>query len=131
MDAVEIGYPAEGLCRLPGVDVFVVPNNTYFVGIPGMGGDVMVIITPKMPVFEKNTFHRRVMKQFLTTLANLGQVFFMHHLVTLNIEQPIPFTGGFGNIGLVGMFHTTGIPIEVPGSMDNTDLVRADALYFC
>jgi len=51
----------------------------------------------------------------------------MHHLVTLHIEEPVPFAGFPGDVRLVGMLHTPRIFFQVPGSVDDADLVGADA----
>ena len=60
MDAVEFGDAAEGLGLLPGVDVLVVPDDADLIGVPGMAGDVMVVVTPEMAVFEEDAFHGRI-----------------------------------------------------------------------
>jgi hypothetical protein len=52
MDAIEIRDPPERLGRLPGMDVLVVADDADLIGIPGMRGDKMILIPPKMTVLK-------------------------------------------------------------------------------
>ena len=56
VDTVELGYPAERLGRLPGVDIFIVSDDPDLIGIPGVGGDIVIVVAPEMAVFEKDAF---------------------------------------------------------------------------
>jgi hypothetical protein len=52
MDTVKIRYPPERLGRLPRVNIGVITDDPNLVRVPGVRSDMVVIITPKMPVFE-------------------------------------------------------------------------------
>ena len=60
-------------------------------------------------------------------LADLGEIGFVNHFVTLDIEEPVAFAGGFGDVGLVGVLHAPGEFVQVPNCVNDPDLVRADA----
>jgi hypothetical protein len=79
-----------------------------------------------MSVFEQDTIHIRFVKQFLTALANAGQIFLMDHFIALDVKEPVAGTGRLGDIGLVGMFHPAGELIQVPYGIDNPDLGGPD-----
>jgi hypothetical protein len=93
-----------------------------------MGCYEVVVVTPKMAVFEQDSLHFFFMQQFFAPVADLWKVFLMDHFVALKVKKPIAGTGGLGNIGLVGMFHATRVLIEVPNGMDDPDLIRSDIL---
>jgi hypothetical protein len=127
MDTVEVGYPAETLGRLPGMDVFIVADDPDLIGIPGVRRDIMIIVAPEMTVFEQDPIHGSVFEQLLAALSDPGKVFFVHHFVALDIKQPVARTGFFGDVRLMGMFHPAGVFVQVPYRMDDPDLAGVDA----
>src|ERR1700743_232419 len=105
------------------MDVLVMTDDPDLVGIPRMRSNIMVIVPPEMPGFKKDALDRNVIKELRATLADPGNIFLMHHLVTLQIKQPIPTAGGLCDIRLVRMLHAAGIFLEVPNRMDDANLV--------
>lgn len=130
MDAVEFGNAAERLCGLPGMDILVVANDPDLVGVPGVGRDMMVVVSPEVAVFEQDPFDGGIVEQLFAALFDAGEVFFVYYFVGLDVKKPVAFAGIFGDIGLVGVFHATGELVEVPDGVNDPDLVGADAFNF-
>lgn len=51
----------------------------------------------------------------------------MDYFVTLDVEEPVAFAGGLGDVGLVGVFHPAGVFVEVPDGVDDANFVGIDA----
>ena len=57
MNTVKFRNSAERLGGFPGVDLLIVADDPDLVGVPGMGTNIVVVITPEMALFEQDALH--------------------------------------------------------------------------
>ena len=101
------------------MDVGVIPDNADFIGVPAVAVMIMIIIAPKMFITKQKAFNPFIPKQLLAADPNNRMVFFMHHLVSLYIEEPVPSAGLHGDICLYGIDGTPVAVFFIPNGFYN------------
>src|SRR5690606_23338996 len=117
--AIKIRYFAEGLSCPEGVDFGKIANDPNFLLVPAMLMGVVVVVSVKMDIIEKESFYAMVIQPLFTLLDDYWKIIFMNHFIGLHIYKPVAGACFLGDVSLMGVFSPSGEFFQIPYGIDN------------
>src|SRR5690606_41670575 len=79
---------------------------------------VVVVVSVKMDIIEKESFYAMVIQPLSTLLDDYWKIIFMNHFIGLHIYKPVARARFLGYVSLMGVFSPAGAFFPIPCGSD-------------